>query len=113
MFMEAGRLGNVTGLWNIIIMHSTGTINEKSLYMDAVKALSSIADSGNVDALKRMGNIYYDGFGSKRSYSDAFGWYEKAARLGDQWSKQRVAEMYLAGKGVKKDAKKASEWFVA
>lgn len=113
MFMEAGRLGNVAGLWNIVIMHSTGTINDKGLYMDAVNAMSSIADSGNVDALKRMGNIYYDGFGSKRNYSDAFKWYEKAARLGDQWSKQKVAEMYRAGKGVKRDAKKAAEWFVA
>ncbi len=113
LFMESGKMGNVTGLWNVIRLHSLGDINDRKTYSEAVSILESIANTGNIDAMKRMGSIYFDGFGVKRNYAEAFEWYRKAAKLGDSSSKQKVAEMYRDGKGVKKDLKLAAEWFVS
>ena len=113
LFMESGKMGNVTGLWNVIRLHSLGDINDRKTYSEAVSILESVANTGNVDAMKRMGSIYFDGFGAKRNYSEAFEWYRKAAKLGDSSSKQKVAEMYRDGKGVKKNLKLAAEWFVS
>ena len=64
-----------------------------------MRHMENMASSGNLDAIRRMGNYYYyDGVGVKRDYSKAIEWYEKAAILGDAWSKNRLGEMYRDGK---------------
>ncbi|WP_400225292.1 tetratricopeptide repeat protein, partial [Methanomethylophilus alvi] len=58
------------------------------------------------------GTYYYDGAGVKKDYSMAIKWYEMAALLGDQWSKNRLGEMYRDGKGTTPNMEKAMKWLI-
>lgn len=72
-----------------------------------VDALSHLAFNNNNDALRRLGNIYYDGVGVNRDFERAFKLYEKTTCLGDQWSMNRIGDMYRDGKGVDVDIERA------
>lgn len=78
---------------------------------EAIGFMKVRADSGNIDALKRLASIYYDGAGTKRELTIAAELYEKAAQLGDSWSQNRVGELYRDGIGVVADVEKATKWF--
>lgn len=80
---------------------------------DLLTMMESRAENNNIDAIKRIGNIYYDGMGVPKDYSVALRWYEKAAKLGDQWAKIRLGEMYRDGKGTEVNFTEAQKWFVS
>ena len=76
-----------------------------------LKILSNLAESGNIDAICRMGNLYYDGVGVSKDYAEALKWYQKSATLGHAWSKLRVGDMYRDGKGTQIDYEKSYFWY--
>lgn len=76
------------------------------------------AESGDVEAQKILGDIYSGEYkeiniekADKESYKQAFSWYLKATEAGNVVAKLRVAWLYRAGIGIKKDDKKALYWF--
>ena len=74
--------------------------------------MSRMADGGNLDALRRMGNLYYDGVAVKKDYAEALKWYEKCAKLGDAWCRMRCGEMYRDGKGTENNLDAAMHYFL-
>jgi len=112
-YFESAKQGSAVALSNIISLCANKSVADGSVLDRAVLMLTSMAKSGNIDAIKRIGNIYYDGVGVPRDYSVALQWYEKAARLGDQWAKIRLSEMYRDGKGIDVDFAEAQKWFIS
>ena len=70
----------------------------------------------------QLGDMYYDGIGVTQDYTQAFKWYEQAAKnryrstVDGSWSKGSeraqylIALMYYKGLGVNKDKAMAKEW---
>ena len=63
----------------------------------------------------RLGEIYSDNdnfefTGIRHDYSKAIDWYEKSAEQGFARAQYNLYCMYLRGKGVAKDTKKAAKW---
>lgn len=70
--------------------------------------LMPLAQQGDVEALFLMGEIYYNGWGCKRSVSDAAFWYERAAEKGDSSLMNIVAIKYEVDL---KNSEKAFYWY--
>ena len=112
MYFKSTYGGNTTAISNILNTAIASNEFDENGYSNLLNSMKFLAENGNIDAAKRMGNYYYDGIGVKKDYSEAIKWYEKAALLGDQWSRNRLGEMYRDGKGTAPDMEKAIEWFV-
>lgn len=97
LYSEVAQEGNVAALSNLIMISTSKATVDSSLFERSFEMLKNIAYSGNLDAIKRVGNYYYDGVGVSRDYSEAFYWYEKASLLGDSWAKNRLGEMFRNG----------------
>ena len=98
LYFEVGNQGNVAALSNIISISTSKPSIDSSLFYRAFEMLRNTAISGNLEAIKRVGNLYYDGIGVSKDYSEALYWYVKAALLGDSWTKNRLCEMIRDGK---------------
>lgn len=51
------------------------------------------ADAGNVDSMLVLGNMYENGITGENSLEKAFDYYQKAARLGSEEGKERLAQL--------------------
>ena len=111
LFNDAAKQGNVGAIANIISLYVSGTLDDRALYDEQMCRMKRIAESGNADAIRRMGNFYFDGVGVKKDFTTALKWYEKAARMGDSWCRNRLAEMYRDGKGTSIDIGKSMQWY--
>ena len=109
--MESAMQGNIIATADIITMYVSKQIDDTKAYDIAMSIMAMQANSGNIDAINRMGNFYYDGVGVKKDYAVAMSWYEKAANLGNSWSKMRLGEMYRDGKGTEVDYEKMLKWY--
>ena len=76
-----------------------------------IERMKFLAENGNTDAMRRMGNFYYSGIGVEKDYAEALKWYQSAASAYDPWCLNRVGEMYRDGKGTAEDIEKAAEMF--
>ena len=97
-YSDIAEQGNTVALSNLISISVSRSVQDSSLFDRSFEKLKTIAYSGNLDAIKRVGNLYYDGVGVSKDYSEAFFWYEKASLLGDTWAKNRLGEMFRDGK---------------
>lgn len=52
------------------------------------------------------------GIGTDKDVEAAFGWYRRAADLGDADAAARIGLMYAKGLGIEKNEEKALEWLV-
>ena len=111
-FKKAAKLCHVGAIGSLINMYVAGTIKDQNIYESSMKQLKILAKNGNVDAMRRLGNYYYDGVGVKKDYAMALNWYVRVANMGDAWCKNRISEMYRDGKGVDKNKAVAFEWFL-
>ena len=111
-YMKAASQGSLVALDNAISLCVSEAIDDKQYLCDANDMLRSYAENGSLEAIRRIGNNYYNGHGVKKNRLEALQWYEKAARLGDQWCKNKVAEMYREGTDVPRDLDKATYWYV-
>ena len=96
--------------WTIECGINYNIINDLD-YSKNLEKLEFLANNGNIDAMKRMGNMYYDGIGVERNYSMSIEWYKKSAMMGDSWSKMRLGIMYCEGQGTDIDYEEAVYWF--
>ena len=81
------------------------------IYDDAIDSFEKAAEMGYVEAMSKLGQMYYDGIGIGKDVSVAFGWFSKAAEKGDRNAMSQIAGMYKKGEGVKKDFDKAMYWY--
>lgn len=96
-YVKSMRLNNLNSASMIVNMTNAGW-NNSSCYEEALMHLINSASNGNVDAIKRVANIFYDGNGTDCDYNVAASLYVMASKLGDSWSKLRLADMYRSGK---------------
>lgn len=76
-------------------------------YPQALEQAQQAAAAGDARASFLLGAMYQGGLGVTASPSEAATWYEKAARGGVLGSFSKLAQMYMRGEGVPKDAEKA------
>lgn len=87
-------------------------INKGTLYVnDALKILAPIAVAGSVLACRKMGEIYYRGFGVVQNFQAAHAWLKLSAEKDDPESLFMMGSMYQFGMGVKQDMVEAKQFF--
>ncbi|MEW5703491.1 MAG: tetratricopeptide repeat protein [Pseudomonadota bacterium] len=80
-------------------------------YQIAFQAFQSLAETGNGLAQNRLGELYRDGKGTKKSPKEAATWFEKAAEAGTINAYANLARMYEEGLGVEQDRVQAFKWY--
>ena len=89
-----------------------GNLFEKNgNYEGAIKHYLICSESGDSDAMTRLGDMYEEGKGVPQSYETAAGWYEKAAELGDSAAMTNLGNMYAEGNGVLQSYETAKQWY--
>ena len=73
--------------------------------------LEMLAQSGNQDAINKLGYMFLEGYCVDSDLEKALYWYEKGALYGNVWSCTKAGEMYRDGIGVKKDIERAIYYF--
>ena len=69
----------------------------------AAKYYLQAAELGNVDAMKKIADFYYQGRGIAPSYEKAFQWYSSALENGSSNVYEELGSMYIDGKGCDRD----------
>ena len=105
-YKQCAIQGNINSI-TILIDKNVEVFNHEPLDM-----LKSLANNGNVDAIRRLGDFYYNGTVMKKDYGLALQWYKIAAELGDSFSKARLSEMYRNGKGTKVNLEESFRWYI-
>ncbi len=77
----------------------------------ALKILAPIAVGGSVLACRKMGEVYYKGYGVLQNFEAAHAWLKLSADKGDTESLFLMGNMYMFGMGVKKDLVIAKQFF--
>lgn len=80
-------------------------------YEGTMRNWRKAADQGNANAQTRVGYLYGNGLGVKKSYTTAMEWYRKAADQGFDVAENNIGWLHMKGLGVKKDLPKARYWF--
>ncbi len=77
----------------------------------ALKILAPIAVNGSVMACRKMGEVYYRGYGVLQNFQAAHAWLKLSAEKEDAESLYLMGTMYQIGLGVKKDIPTAKQFF--
>ncbi len=77
----------------------------------ALKILAPIAVGGSVLACRKMGEVYYKGYGVMQNFEAAHAWLKLSAAKEDAESLYLMGTMYQLGMGVKKDIPTAKQYF--
>jgi serine/threonine protein kinase/TPR repeat protein len=78
---------------------------------DALKWTLAAANNGSTDAMLSAGLMLSNDIGSrKKNFQEAFGWFQRAAKLDNHHAMFLLGECYQLGKGVAPDSKLALEW---
>jgi len=80
-------------------------------YAKAVELWRPLAESGDVTAQYRLGNMYADGKGVARDDKAALSWFQRAAEQGDPASQYNVGVSYASGTGAAQNDAEAAKWF--
>ncbi len=76
----------------------------------AVIFYNTAAETGNLEAQRELGELYYEGSFVDRDYHLALKWFLKAGEAGDAPSQRYLGAMYFIGKGLPKDKQAAVKW---
>ena len=80
-------------------------------YTVALATLKPLADAGNAQAQRRLGNMSVEGLGAARDYMAAEKWFEKAALQGDVDAQIKLGTMYENGTGLARNNNLAYLWY--
>lgn len=81
-------------------------------YAEAVTAFRQAAASGNAEAQRRLGFMYYHGEGAAQDNKRAVTLFESAAKAGDAESARNLGTMYEYGMSVEQSDAVAAAWYV-
>jgi len=70
-----------------------------------------LATRGDADAQLQLADMYYQGNGLKKDYTQAFLWYRRAAQQGNVDAQYKLGNIYLMGEGIDQDDQQASLWY--
>jgi TPR repeat protein len=79
-------------------------------YAEALNLYRQSAASGNFYAMRRLGVMYYRGFGTPKNYAEAMHWSRLAAGAGDTTAMRYVGKLYDKGYGVPQSPQDAARW---
>lgn len=77
----------------------------------AMKWLERVADAGQPEASKKIGDLYLWGLGVGKDLSRAFAWFKKASDGGCASGQSRIGDCYRYGWGTDKSLSSAVEWY--
>ncbi len=85
----------------------------KSFADDApvVALIRFLAEQGDPEAQNRLGDIFSEGRGAAKDYSQALLWYQKAADQGFAPAEFSLAVAYFSGQGAPQDNRAAVTWY--
>ncbi len=98
-----GIQGNTWAIGNLLNYNVSNGLDSS----EYIQQLIELASNYNLDAVRRLALIYYDGTGVDVDYAESLKWFETGSRLGDPWCTFRASEMYRDGKGAARDVEKA------
>ncbi|MFQ5560464.1 MAG: tetratricopeptide repeat protein [Nitrospinota bacterium] len=67
------------------------TLYDEKKYEEAYPFFKKAADKGNSDAMMHLGKMFFNGWGVKHNHDTAKEWHKKAAELGNEESKKKLA----------------------
>jgi len=81
---------------------------------EARKWYDRAGDVGHIPAMKRLGDIYYEGVDTPRDVAKAVGYYKRAAKLDHPGAQVALADILWEGEdGIPQDRKAALGWYQA
>jgi TPR repeat protein len=80
-------------------------------YVTAMRLLRPIAEQGNAEAQKYLGDMYFIGQSVPKDYAAAASWYRKAADQGYAAAQYSLGLMYAHGQSVPQDYAAAANWY--
>lgn len=80
-------------------------------YHTALRLFRELAEQGQVQSQRMMGNMYDKGLGVQQDFDAAVRWYSKAATQKDPAAQYHLGLKYANGHGVLKDPMEAYIWF--
>lgn len=80
-------------------------------YVTALKELLPAAQSGDVGSQGLVGEMYLDGLGVDKNFTESAKWFQLAASGGDRRSMDALARLYVQGKGIGQNHELARTWF--
>lgn len=69
------------------------------------------ADKGDPKAQFNLGNVYFNGNGTKRNYVEAAKWFRLSAGQGLEWAQNMMGFCYEYGMGVPRNLAEAGQWY--
>ena len=90
-----------------ILSYSLSYSNNRTISNREIEAIQQAANTGNVGALKKLGDMYFYGVGLKQDYKKAFMYYMQSAEQGNAEAQYQIGQMYYEGKGVSVNYHKA------
>lgn len=109
---EAAKLKHPNACMRLARMYEYGHNEANKIdYQQAIKWYHKAAKYGNVEAMSKLGDIYWHGnCGVNEDHREAAKWYIKAAERGDRDAQLRLSSMYLLGDGVEQNFHRSWAW---
>ena len=84
---------------------------ERSDYQTAGDMFRKLAEQGQAEAQRFLGQMFDKGLGVPKNYSKAVDWYRKAAEQRDPAAQYYLGLKYANGHGVQENSRQAYIWF--
>ena len=91
-FMFAAKQGNVNSMLSIIRMQDAGQADSDA-FEYALRRLEQVAEGGNVIAIRTLGNMHLEGKSVPKDIEEAKRWFEKSAKLGCAFSRNKLKSL--------------------
>jgi len=106
---QAAKKNHIRAEVNLAYLYIKRGLNND--WKEAIKWLQKASKSGDSQAQKSLGILYYNGKVISQDYKKAFFWLQKSASQKDNYAMMYLAYLYIDAKGVKQDYTKAKYWF--
>jgi TPR repeat protein len=102
------RVAHSVSLFVAVLLALSASVLQGS---EALSALKSKAESGDVEAQSQLASAYFQGRGVEPNPALALRWAARPAEQDDLSCVQMIAMIHFQGMGVKRDLPEASKWF--
>jgi uncharacterized protein len=111
LFTVGARAGNPEAQYALATLYKEGKGVQKD-EREATRLMGEAARAGNVDAMVEFGIAQFNGTETKKDEASAAQLLLKAARQSNAVAQNRIARMYMAGRGVPVNATEAIKWHI-